>query len=298
MANSCATIAAFLRQASESLRDAGVDSPELTAERLLMHVLRCQRAELYLAPERLLSHRQQALLGDLLARRVRREPLQYLTGEVEFMGLSLRVRPGVLIPRPETEMLVERAVAFCQRELRGIHPLRCLDVGTGCGNIAASLAAMLPHAHVVAIDCSQEALAVARTNLSRLRLTNRVQLVRADLRSPDFARKVGGTFHLVTANLPYVPTGELSTLAPEVKNYEPHLALDGGPDGLALYRILIPLLPQLLSPGGGYFAEIGVGQGAQLRTLLEGAGLGEIEVLPDLAGRERVVFARRQRERA
>ncbi|MGQ9560643.1 MAG: peptide chain release factor N(5)-glutamine methyltransferase [Candidatus Oleimicrobiaceae bacterium] len=298
MANKHATVASLLGQATASLRGAGVDSPELTAERLLMHVLRCQRADLYLAPERPLSHRQQAWLADLLARRRRHEPLQYLTGEVEFMGLSLLVRPGVLIPRPETETLVERAVAFCQRELHGLRPVRCLDVGTGCGNIAASVATLLPHAEVVAIDCSEEALAVARENLRRLRLTARVQLVRADLRRADFARRVRGTFHLVTANLPYVPTGELATLAPEVKNHEPRMALDGGPDGLGLYRLLIPLLPQLISPGGGYFAEIGVSQAFQLRSLLESAGLVQIEVLPDLAGRERVVFARTPRERA
>jgi len=298
VASENATVAIALRGATDSLRAAGIDSPELTAERLLAHVLKCERADLYVAPERPLSPREHAALRALLARRLKREPLQYITGEVEFLGLTMRVGPGVLIPRPETEVLVERAVEFCRRQLPAIAPLRCLDVGTGCGNIAAALAVSLPHVQVVAVDCSEEALEIARHNLRRLHLADRVQLLRADLRSPQFAHEVPGSFHLVVANLPYVPTGQLATLAPEVKDHEPYLALDGGRDGLDLYRILIALLPHILVPEGGFFAEIGDGQASAMRSLLEEAGFVHMAVFPDLAGKERVVFASRPEERS
>ncbi|MBC7187253.1 MAG: peptide chain release factor N(5)-glutamine methyltransferase [Calditrichaeota bacterium] len=280
------------------LGKAGVDSPEVEAERLVMHVLHCQRADLYAAPERSLDQRQRKRFARLLARRLTREPLQYILGEVDFMGLTLSVSPAVLIPRPETETLVERALEFCRHTFAAGTPLRCLDVGTGCGNIAAALATYLPHSVVVAVDCSSAALAVARANLGRLRLGQQVRLVHADLREQDFLQKVGCAFSLVMANLPYVPAPALQALAPEVKDHEPLLALDGGPDGLDLYRVLIPLLPQLLSVGGAFFAEIGEGQGQEMRRLLARAGLVDIAVLPDLAGKERVVFARKGREEA
>jgi release factor glutamine methyltransferase len=280
------------------LRRAGLDSPEGDAERLLLHVLRCQRADLYATPERCLDRRQRQQFARVLARRLAREPLQHILGEVDFMGLTLSVSPAVLVPRPETETLVERAVEFCRQTFPAGSLLRCLDVGTGCGNIAAALATFLPDSEVVAVDCSRAALAVAQANLRRLRLGQRVRLVHADLRQPDFIRKAGRAFSLVIANLPYVPTASLQALAPEVKDHEPLLALDGGPDGLDLYRRLIPLLAHLLSAGGAFFAEIGEGQGREMMRLLAQAGLVDIALLPDLAGKERVVIARKGREEA
>ncbi|MDZ7338986.1 MAG: peptide chain release factor N(5)-glutamine methyltransferase [candidate division KSB1 bacterium] len=287
------TAASLLRQAREALRAGGIDSPELTAERLLAHVLKCSRAELYATLQRPLTVQQRRAFQRLLARRLQREPLQYVLGEVDFMGLTLQVAPGVLIPRPETEILVEKAVEFCTKQFAEVESLQCLDVGTGSGNIALSLAAFLPRAQVVAVDCSAEALRMAEANLTRLGLAGRVRLIEADVRAADFVQTSGGAFHLVTANLPYVPSNALPTLQPEVRDYEPWLALDGGADGLELYRALVPKLPELLDERGAFFAEVGEGQGGAISELLHGAGFSDIQVFADLAGKERVVSARK-----
>ncbi len=255
-------------------------------------MLGCDRAELYAAPQRRVSASQRRTFARLLARRLAHEPLQYLLGQVDFMGLTLHVAPGVLIPRPETETLVERVVEFCTKKHQGAEVLRCLDVGTGSGNIAAALAYLLTTAEVVAVDCSAVALRLARENFKRLEL-QRVHVVLADVSAPDFGRKVGGPFDLVVANLPYVPSSALPELQPEVKDYEPVLALDGGEDGLVLDRALVPVLPSILTPGGAFFAEIGEGQGDKMVELLRAAGLRHMSVFADLAGRERVVFAQK-----
>jgi release factor glutamine methyltransferase len=221
----------------------------------------------------------------ILGRRRRGEPMQYITGETEFYGLPFRVTPDVLIPRPETEHLVERVV-----ELAALFPEpHILDVGTGSGAIAVSLAQGLPNALTAATELSAAALAVARENADRNGVAERIRFLQGDLLAPVAAEK----FDIVVSNPPYVPTEDRDTLAVEVRDYEPALALFAGNDGLDTYRRLIPCTYAALVPGGFLAFEIGYGQSAAIQSMLCAAGFADITFTPDLQGIPRVATARR-----
>lgn len=257
----------------------------MDAEVLLAHVMATDRLALYRDPGRVLTGREWALFCDLVGRRSRREPVAYLTGRKEFMGLTFQVNRAVLIPRPETELLVERALAL----LSGQEAPVVAEAGTGCGAVAVSVARYHPGARVYATDISEEALAVAGENAARHGVSGRVFFYRGDLLAPlEF---LAGGVDLVAANLPYVPSGEMAALPPDVRDYEPHAALDGGPDGLALHRRLLPQAAGLLRPGGSLLLELGPGQSRVLAELLADEGWRRIEVLRDYGRRERVVEA-------
>ncbi|MHB8918822.1 MAG: peptide chain release factor N(5)-glutamine methyltransferase [Desulfocucumaceae bacterium] len=227
---------------------------------------------------------QEGVFRELLERRASGEPLAYITGVKEFMGLEFRVSPAVLIARPETELLVEKSLEF----LKPLPAPVVVDVGTGSGAIAVSLAAFLKKARVCAVDISTEALAVAARNAARHGVAARVEFLQGDLLEPLMKIK-GLRADLVAANLPYVPSSEMPGLMPDVREYEPHRALDGGPDGLDHYRRLIPQARELLRDGGRLLMEIAPGQGTALR---ESMGPGwRVEIFNDLAGRERLVIA-------
>lgn len=268
------------------LRGAGVDSPVLDAEVLLCTVLGCERAGLWANPARLLTPLQAREFFDLVEQRRRRVPVAYLTGRKEFMGLEFSVKPAVLIPRPETELLVETAL-----ELLKEHPSPVVvDVGTGSGAIAVSIAFYHPGAHVIATDVSTEALSVAAENARRHGLEARITFLAGDLAEAlpgDLAERVD----LMAANLPYIPTGEMAGLPPEVRK-EPAIALDGGTDGLDLYRRLVPAAAFYLARGGSLLIEIGPGQGQKALDLFAAPGW-EATLRLDLAGRERIVSAGR-----
>ncbi len=275
-----------LTEARTLLRGAGVDSPVLDAEVLLCTVLGCERAGLWANPARLLTPLQAREFFDLVERRRRRVPVAYLTGRKEFMGLEFSVKPAVLIPRPETELLVETAL-----ELLKEHPSPVVvDVGTGSGAIAVSIAFYHPGAHVIATDVSTEALSVAAENARRHGLEARITFLAGDLAEAlpgDLAERVD----LMAANLPYIPTGEMAGLPPEVRK-EPAIALDGGTDGLDLYRRLVPAAAFYLARGGSLLIEIGPGQGQKALDLFAAPGW-EATLRLDLAGRERIVSAGR-----
>ena len=224
-------------------------------------------------------------LNELVERRRAGEPIQYITGETEFYGLPIRVTPDVLIPRPETEHLVEKvielAAAFSQ--------LRIVDVGCGSGAIAIALAHHLPHAAITAIDLSAPALAVARKNAELNGLTSRISFLQGDLLAPvrDEA------FDIVVSNPPYVPNADRASLAVEVREYEPALALFTEGDGRNIYRRLIPAAFAVLVPGGCLALEFGFGQSSAVAELLTGAGFDEIDFVPDLQSIPRVAIARR-----
>lgn len=224
-------------------------------------------------------------LNELVERRRAGEPIQYITGETEFYGLPIRVTPDVLIPRPETEHLVEKvielAAAFSQ--------LRIVDVGCGSGAIAIALAHHLPHAAITAIDLSAPALAVARENAELNGLTSRISFLQGDLLAPvrDEA------FDIVVSNPPYVPNADRASLAVEVREYEPALALFTEGDGRNIYRRLIPAAFAVLVPGGCLALEFGFGQSSAVAELLTGAGFDEIDFVPDLQSIPRVAIARR-----
>ena len=278
------TVLEALRQATARLRTAGVDSPEHDAEVLLRHVLRWDRARLIADGGTRLSPPDETSYLDLVAERARRRPLQHLTGTQWFWKHEFKVTPDVLIPRPETELLVEAALDL----LREVDRPRVVDVGTGSGCIALSLAAERPDAEIHATDISEPALAVARENAARLNLGDRVRFRRGDLLEPVGA--LTGRLDLILSNPPYVSVAELHGLSPEVRVHDPHQALIPPGDRLSVYRRLGPAAVPLLRPGGSVAVEIGQGMEAEVARVLAAAGLQIARVLPDLAGIPRVVI--------
>jgi release factor glutamine methyltransferase len=285
-----------VRQAVRGLREAGGSrSPRLDAELLLAAALGVTRTELLRRHEREITPEEVAAFEGLLARRLAREPVAYILGHRAFRTIDLEVTPDVLIPRPDTETLVEVAL----EELRALplagpdpedEPL-AVDIGTGSGCIALALAAEDPFVRVVATDVDPAALAVARGNAARLGLARRVEFVLSDL----FADVGERPFDLVVSNPPYIPADEYVRLEPNVRDYEPRLALYGGVDGLDFYRRLIPGAALLLRPGGLLAVEVGAGQADAVAGIVRAAGAyGEPRTRDDLGGVPRVVHAHRR----
>jgi release factor glutamine methyltransferase len=278
-------LAQTLGYATQVLVTAGCDTPRLDAEVLLAHVLAHDRAWLYTHPEHVLSPPQLSTYRSLVSQRVAREPVAYLTGCKEFFGLDLIVTPDVLIPRPETEQLVELAIQWiANAPSRGL----IADVGTGSGAVAVALAVHLPQSHIIATDTSPAALAVARRNAVRHRVANRVHCVQGDLLAP-----LARTFHLIVANPPYLSQTELATAPPEVACWEPRAALDGGPDGLAMICSVLEMASDRLCPGGALLVEIGAGQGTEVLSLARRRfSQATIEIVKDYAKRDRLLVVR------
>jgi release factor glutamine methyltransferase len=284
-----ATISAALNWGAKQFREAEVDSPRLAAEVLLAHTLRWERTRLF-------GHlHDQLACGDwdgfqaLVHRHASGEPLQYLTGEREFYGLLFRVRPGVLIPRPETEILVEKALDMARAQVRNV---RFVDVGTGSGCIAISVAHEAPHAVGWATDISREALAAARENANHLGVGARVGFVCCDLLDCFPARP---TFDFILSNPPYIPGSEMEKLPSLIREHEPRQALFGGESGLEVYRRLIPEAASRLLPEGRLLLEVGAGQAGNVADLVERAGLSPEQMIEDLQGISRCIVARQMR---
>jgi len=276
-----------LGQAAHRLKSEGVDSPRLDAELLLAHVLDVNRASVMTWPERRLTPKQLTRFRDLVARRASREPLAYIVGFREFFDLDFVVDPRVLIPRPETELLVEQALHIA-RQLPV--PPKIADVGSGSGAIAVTLAVHLPRAFIYALDDALEPLAVTEKNARRHGVSNQVHCLQGDLLA-----SLPEPVELVTANLPYVTTEEWEDLPPEIHVYEPRNALDGGPDGLALIRRLLATASAHLKPGGSILLEIGAGQGEAVMTLAQEHIPGaDVRLVQDYAGLDRLVIATTQ----
>lgn len=271
-----------LANGTQLLRDFRVESAELDAELLLAHAISRPREHVYTQDDLPLTTAQRKTYRQLLARRASREPVAYLTGVREFYGLPLDVTRHVLIPRPETETLVELALAALRRSQQA-RP-RIVDVGTGSGAIALALAKHATHARVTAVDVSSEALNLARQNATRLKLAQRISFRRSDLLS-----HVKGPVDLVCANLPYLTNQQLRELPTDVRDYEPNLALSGGPDGLFWYERLLRQLPAVASDGAVLLCEIGpnLKQGFE-RLAATVAPKAKLRFYPDLAGRIRV----------
>jgi release factor glutamine methyltransferase len=272
---------ALLRAATQ-LRNEGVESPRLDTELLLAHVLDVNRAALFTWPDRRLAPKELTRFRALVVRRAAREPLAYLVGQREFFGLDLLVDPRVLIPRPETELLVEHALRLARHRA---DPLQIADVGAGSGAIIVALAVHLPRATLFALDDSTEALALTTQNAIRHGVADRIHCVPGDLLTP-----LPTPVNLVTANLPYVTTEEWQTLAPEIRDHEPRAALDGGPDGLDLIRRLLAMAPPYVEQGGAILLEIGANQGAAVTALARQRFPGaDVQLFQDYAGLDRLV---------
>lgn len=288
------TVRAALAEGIRALADAKVDAPQITAQLLMAHVLGSDRV-------RVLSHGDEPVEAPaaeqfraLVRRSAAGEPLHYLTGEREFYGLYFLVNPAVLIPRPETEILVERTLWLARAGwLSG--RLRFLDLGTGSGCIAVTLAKLLPCADGCAVDISPAAIAVAGTNARRHAVSGRVRFVNADLLSCFAERPI---FDLIVSNPPYVAQAESESLPCPVREHEPHLALFGGATGLEIYRRLIPEAARRLRPGGHLLLEMGAGQSEAVTQMLEPAGLRVRSIDADLQGIPRCLDAERTGSRA
>ncbi|HHW41888.1 MAG TPA: peptide chain release factor N(5)-glutamine methyltransferase [Syntrophomonadaceae bacterium] len=280
----------LLRKGTKALREAGIEAPRLEAEVLLAHAWGRPRTELLIAPEREVPDAVIHSFWKSVELRAAGMPVAYLTGEREFMSLSFSVGPEVLIPRPETELLVERVLGFLKEWRR--EPVLAADVGTGSGAIAVSLACYEPRVHLFATDISGAALRLAASNAARHGVAERIEFVEGDLLEPVLEKRGGGTGAVVAANLPYIPRRELERLPVDVRR-EPRLALDGGEDGLDLYRRLIPQAAAFLQPGGLLACEIGEGQGRALAGLLDREYWTEVTVERDYRGEERLVTALR-----
>jgi release factor glutamine methyltransferase len=291
------TIGALVKWATDDFRTRGIESPRLDAELLVAHALGITRTQVIIEMMRPLADAELAMLRDLVKRRRAHEPIAYLRGEREFYGRNFRVDKRVLVPRPETELLVDVALA---RTRSLSMSMRALDLCTGSGCVAITLARQRPTAKVHATDVSGDALAVARENAHRLGASNVAfapgdlfDAVRALAANPRVRRWGGPPFDLITANPPYIASGEIPTLQIDVRAFEPHLALDGGEDGLALVRRIVSDAPELLAPGGVLAMEIGAGQAPAVAALLEARGFTGVEVQRDLARIERVVSGTR-----
>jgi len=288
------TTQALLNWAADCLRKADIEDPRLNAEVLLCKALSVDRTALYLRPERPVSPAEDRRCRDFVNRRAAREPLQYLVGSCEFYGREFEVTPAVLVPRQETELVVEKCLGKV-----GEGESWAADLGTGSGIIAVSLTAARPALSVIATDSSPAALEVAARNAHRHGVADRVLLAAGDLAEPvPRLLPVGRrAVDLVASNPPYVPTAWIERLQPEVRDHEPRAALDGGPDGLAVVRRLVPQAARLLGPGGWLVLELGEGQADAVRAIAREAGAfaqDTVETVTDPAGCERVFAIRRQ----
>ena len=274
-----ASIDETIRLIGQSFNAAGVETPEVDARLLLGHALRLDRAQLIAQSDRLLESREVDAVSALAARRLKREPVARIQGAKEFWSLPLTVTPDVLVPRPDTETVVEAALDFVARGALRMKKLRILDIGTGSGALLLALLSELPNAVGLGTDISAAAAEVARANAERNKLAARCDFVVCDI-----AAGVQGKFDLIVSNPPYVARGDIATLAAEVRGYDPAIALDGGNDGLTAYRAIAAEAPRLLAEGARLIVELGAGQEPAVATLFTNAGLRVTGVRNDLAG--------------
>jgi release factor glutamine methyltransferase len=285
------TVLEAIQRSTEFLAKKGVDSPRLQTELLLAHLLKQPRMRLYLEFERVLTPAEVDGLREFIKRRGQREPLQHIVGSTSFCGFEIVVNRDVLIPRPETEVLAERGWTFLnQLSTLNAQPSTVLDFGTGSGCLAIALASKCPAAEVYAIDISPEALALARQNAARHGVAERIRFLQGD---GFAAAPEGAQFDLIISNPPYIPSGEIALLQAEVRDYDPHRALDGGVDGLDYGRRLAAECAPFLKPDGRVMLEFGDGQAEGLREIFK-RQLWIVEAVEeDYSHRPRIMVARR-----
>jgi release factor glutamine methyltransferase len=285
------TIAEAIQKAAETLAAHNVPDARLDAEFLLRHALGKDRAWLLVHMQDRLDEQGQRPFEQSIERRKLREPLQYITGSQEFWGLPFKVTPDVLIPRPETEFVVEAAL----KAVSGIDMPVIVDLCTGSGCIAISLAKELPKARVFATDRSDRAVHMARENARKNGVADRIRFLKGDLFGPLEEMDLRGRIDGIAANPPYVRSGDLTTLQPEVRDFEPEMALVAGPEGTEIAERIIHQAPEYLKPGGSLIMEMGIGQAAALRKIIEKTHqFGPIGIVKDLAGIERIIVAHKK----
>jgi release factor glutamine methyltransferase len=286
-----ATVGGARRALAEKFRAAGFDAPELDARILVGHALGLDHTALAAAAARSLANTEQAAIAALGQRRLAHEPVARIVGEKEFWSLRFLIDGTTLVPRPETETVVEAALAALEADGLRAEQLRIADLGTGSGALLLALLAELPGAFGIGTDISGGALRLARANAQRLRID------RAHFVACDLAAALGGPFDLIVSNPPYVATSDIAGLAPEVRDFDPRTALDGGTDGLNFYRKIAATVPMLLRPGGILAVELGAGQARPVADLFAAAGLAPLPVRTDLSGKPRALIAKKYQEK-
>ena len=281
-----ASVSEALQLIAQTFRAAGIDDADADARVLAGHALHLDRARLISQSDRVLEAREVNAISGLAARRLKREPVSRILGRKEFWSLALAITPDVLVPRPETETVVEGALDFVVRNGLRMEKLRILDIGTGSGALLVALLNELPNAMGIGTDISRAALEAAQINVTQFGFESRSSLIACDM-----AAGVEGQFDLVVSNPPYIARGEIASLAPEVRDYDPMMALDGGDDGLTAYRSISADAKRILAQGGRLFVEMGAGQEPAVRELFTNAGLEVGIARNDLAGTPRVLGA-------
>ncbi len=272
----------LLRTARDRLAAQGIDEPEANARALMMDVTGFSPVQMMTRGAGLLSQDQQARFDAMMLRRLGGEPVGRIIGQRDFWGMTFMLSPGTLEPRPDSETVVEEALALVARQGRNVHNI--LDLGTGTGCLLIALLAELPLARGVGIDLSADAAETARANAARNSVSGRCEIMQG-----SWGEGLEQRFDLIVSNPPYIVTEEIGTLQREVRDHDPTLALDGGPDGLEPYRAIIPDLPRLLAPGGVAVLEIGAGQEEPIRMLASQHGFGGISIRRDLGGHVRAI---------
>lgn len=286
------TIQKLLTWTTQYFTDKGIDSPRLSAEMLLSHVLGIDRIALYTDFDKVVSEQKRTALRELVKRAAGSEPIQYLIGKTEFYSMGFEVCPDCLIPRPETELLIERAIEFLRT--RNGKQAVC-DLCTGCGCIAIAIAKNYSDARIVATDISDAALAVAARNIQTHQLSEKINLIQGDLFEPLIPQIDQYQFDLIVCNPPYVSSGEYEKLDANVRNYEPKIALHAGTEGLDIYRRICDKMGDFLKPDASVILEIGYAQGPAVRQLLQETGLfAEISIEKDFHDNDRVIIANRE----
>lgn len=299
------TVLEVIQRSTEFLTRKGVDSPRLQAELLSAHVLGMPRMQLYLNFERALAGSEQDQLRELVKRRGDREPVQHIVGSTNFCGFELQVSRAALVPRPETELLAEQGWIFLNQRAQRLPALAeapsgqqtavapiptALDFGTGTGCLAIALSKQCPEGRVVALDIEPAALELARRNAEQLQVSGKIEFLLGD----GFAAlKPGSSFDLIVANPPYIPTAEIEQLDPEVRQFDPQRALDGGVDGLLFYRLLASKAGEFLNPNGRLMVEFGDRQEVPLAELFKGENWIVEQILNDYTQRPRILIARK-----
>ena len=301
MTNETWTVLKIIQWTTEYLKGKGIDNPRLDSEVLLAHLLRLDRVGLYLNFDRPLSRYELSSFREIVKRRGSREPLQYITGHQEFWSLDFKVTPDVLIPRPDTEILVEEALKAVRRETLDVRrqnqlPFTILDLCTGSGCIAISLAHELKDAVVYAVDTSEAALSIARENAEKNGVRDRVIFLQGDLYEAltSYVSRLT-SYDIIVSNPPYIKNIDIPNIQPEVRDYEPRMAVDGGTEGLGFYKRIVADAPNHLSPHGWLMVEVGEGQADAVSKMMADTGAFEsISTVKDLAGIERVVKAHKK----
>jgi release factor glutamine methyltransferase len=281
------TVRELMKSAIEHLQHKGFDDARLNVELLLAHALDLQRIQLYLHFDKPLTPEELKQFRALYERRLKREPVQYIIGSTSFMGLHFNIDSRVLIPRPETETLIEQTMLLCQRYPSDM-PIQVLEVGTGSGNIAISIAKYIKQAHITAIDISKEALIVAAANARKHSVDSQIQFSLIDVfdRAEELFQN---RFDLLVSNPPYVAKDEWEQLQMEVRDFEPLMALTDGKDGFKFYHRLIGIIPDIIKSGGGILLEVGFNQAEKVARELKNAGVDQLQITNDLQGIPRVV---------